>query len=175
MWIRLTGRSPIKSESGNPAKVYGVSKNISLEKRAQDKLALFRQVFSNAGEAIAITNPAGSILEVNAAFSEMVGKSNAEVQYLRDCETCLTLLLISRIANAGSIKRTLIFDSIGMVSREFHIGSLPVWATGHLVRNDRGETVGRAIFFRDMTEKNEQERTLKRLANIDSLTGLVNH
>lgn len=173
IWVRLTGRSPIKSESGNPAKVYGVSKNISLEKRARERLALFRQVFSNAGEAIAITNPAGSILEVNAAFSEMVGKSNAEVQYLRLRD--LPDFAIDIEDRERWLDRTNAdFDSLGTVSREFHIGSLPVWATGHLVRNERGETVGRAIFVRDMTEKYEQERTLKRLANIDSLTGLAN-
>ena len=173
IWVRLTGGSPTQNEPGDTDKIYGVTKNVSVEKRVQERLVMFRQVFSNAHEAIAITNSMGSILEVNAAFSEMVGKTIAEVQYLRlrDIpEFASDIEDRERWFNQTNTD----FDSLGVVSREFHIGSLPVWATGHLVRNDRGETVGRAIFLRDMTEKHEEERTLKRLANLDSLTGLAN-
>ena len=62
----------------NDLEFYCLDVDLSELKRAQERLRLAASVFEHAHEGIIITDAAGTIIEVNAAFTEITGYSRAE-------------------------------------------------------------------------------------------------
>lgn len=74
--IELTLTS-LKTQQGQ--EFTGFIRDISLRKKAEGKLQLFAQVFSDSQEGIMITDSNGLIVDVNPSFQRITGYSRAEV------------------------------------------------------------------------------------------------
>ncbi len=57
-----------------------LSAEIAERRRTEERLRLYKEIFANANEAIAIIDPKGFFLEQNAAHSAMTGFSDAEIR-----------------------------------------------------------------------------------------------
>lgn len=77
-WIDVN-ESPIFDEKGNIIGVEGIMHNVTTLKESEFQLKLAAGVFTNAKEGIVITDPNGSILDVNQAYVELTGYSKEEL------------------------------------------------------------------------------------------------
>lgn len=77
-WIAAQGHA-YQNEAGIPVRMMGVIMDITERKQAEEKLSLAASVFSHAREAIVITAPDGTIIEVNDAFTHITGYHRNEV------------------------------------------------------------------------------------------------
>lgn len=80
----LSLKFPLFDAAGRPTHVGGISTDITERKRAEEIISRsesqFRGVWNNAFDGMRLTDQAGNIVQVNAAFCRMVGKSRAELE-----------------------------------------------------------------------------------------------
>jgi len=140
----------------------------------EDSLALYRQVFDNASEAIMITDEHNRIVSVNAAFSRITGWSAEEV-------TGRNPSLLSSGKQAPEFYRdmwrTLCETGVwqGEVINRRHGGQYyPEWLSISTVRNRQGKVTHYLAIFSDITERKRAEGLIHRYSWFDSLTDLPN-
>ncbi len=129
-------------------------------KRVQEKLVLYREIFANSSDAIAIIDPQGHYLEQNAAHRALLGYSDAELHgktpasHLGD-ETFARI--VGELAGKGSYR--------GEVTSRTKSGSmLEIDLSAFAVRNDAGDPVCYVGIKRDITERRRAEEERGRLA-----------
>ncbi len=76
-WVRETA-TLVLSESGDVVSGTGTVQDITEQKQAESELHLHHAVFENVQEGIVITNPNGTIVDVNRAWTELTGYSRSE-------------------------------------------------------------------------------------------------
>ncbi len=148
--------------------------DVTARKRAQERLRLAASVFSHAREGIIITDPEGTIVDVNDAFTEVTAFPRAEA--------------------VGQSPRILKSDRHGTAFYEGMWGQLlergfwrgEIWNRrkgGELypellnisaIHDDQGQVTHYIGVFFDISEQKEQERRLEEIAHYDVLTGLPN-
>lgn len=79
IWTLAQGRILEWSSEGEPQKMWGTLHDISQRKRMEQDLWLAASVFSQANEAIMITDLDARIIDVNQAFTHMTGWKREEV------------------------------------------------------------------------------------------------
>lgn len=77
-WLETT-KVPVVSDDGTLEGVIGITRNITSHKAAQEQLEMAASVFENSLEGVLITDPAGRIVEVHGAFTDITGYSREEV------------------------------------------------------------------------------------------------
>lgn len=143
-------------------------------REAEDSLQLSASVFTHAREGIIITDPAGNIVTVNQAFTDITGYTREEV-----------LGQNSRILSSGRQDEdfyiTLWQDLqtkgywYGEIWNRRKDGSTFVQLeTISAVRNKQGEIRNYISLFTDITALKEQQTLLEHIAHYDALTGLPN-
>lgn len=141
---------------------------------SEEHLRLWSKVFESTVEAILITDAAGTILDVNRAFTEITGYSKEEAAGQR----------------AGLLKSgrhsTAFYEQISTALREtgYWRGELwnrrkngdffPAWLTINEVRDSDGRCINYVGTFEDLSASRESEAEITRLANLDPLTKLPN-
>ena len=78
-WILARGRTVHRDALGGALRMVGTHQDITVRKHAEEKLQLAASVFSTAREAIMISDPDGSIIDVNEAFTRITGFDRGEV------------------------------------------------------------------------------------------------
>jgi PAS domain S-box-containing protein len=82
-----TSLSFIRDQQGSPTGIYGLSRDVTARKRAEEELResenRFRAVFDRAKDGIFIETPEGKILDVNRAVTDMLGYTREELLKLR--------------------------------------------------------------------------------------------
>jgi diguanylate cyclase (GGDEF)-like protein/PAS domain S-box-containing protein len=148
--------------------------DITERKRADAKIFLAASVFTHASEGIMITEPDGSIIDVNEGFTQITGYRREEIL------GCKPGFLSSghhgkRFYRA--LWRNLINDGHwhGEIwnrhkNGDVFIGLLTISA----VRDAEGNTQHYVALFSDITALKEHENELKRIAHYDALTTLPN-
>ncbi|HEY1147452.1 MAG TPA: EAL domain-containing protein [Pseudoduganella sp.] len=141
---------------------------------AGEKLLLAASVFDNVREGIIITDPAGTIVNTNEAFTRITGYSAAEVRGKNP-----------RMLQSGRQPPELYAAMWQRLREEGHWQG-EIWnrrkcgevyaelLTITAIRNQRGEVENYVGLFSDITRQKEHERELERIANYDALTGLPN-
>jgi diguanylate cyclase (GGDEF)-like protein/PAS domain S-box-containing protein len=150
------------------------SEDITRQREIEDRLRLTATVFTNAREGITITDPQGTILEVNDMFTRITGYTREEA--------------------IGQNPRML---SSGLQSDEFYANmwhclleegrwSGEIWnrtKTGEViaetltidaVRDGSGKVLQYVALFTDVTELKKHEEQLEHATNYDLLTSLPN-
>lgn len=165
---------PLKNESGQIVKWYGTNTDISELKKNEEKLTLAARVFSEAHEAIVITDADGIIVDVNPTYCEITGYSRAEVigknpNILKSGKqsTEFYAAMWKTLLEAGHWR--------GEVWNRRKNGELfPELLTISALRDAGGKIVNFIGLFSDITQIKHQQQALELMAHYDPLTQLPN-
>ncbi|MEC5163970.1 MULTISPECIES: EAL domain-containing protein [unclassified Janthinobacterium] len=160
-----------QGDSGN---VVIARQDISERKQAETRLRLAASVFSGAREGIMVTDPAGTIVEVNDAFTRITGYSRAEA-----------LGRNPRMLKSGrqsaefyaQMWRALVDQGHwhGEAWNRHKDGAVYAeMITVSAVRDADGATQHYVALFTDVTQSKRQLQQLDRISHFDALTGLPN-
>jgi diguanylate cyclase (GGDEF)-like protein/PAS domain S-box-containing protein len=163
---------PLELE-GKPV-LFNSSRDITERKNAEKSIQLAASVFSHAREGIMITEPDGTIIDVNMAFSHITGFSREEV-----------LGKNPRILSSGRQGRDYYTAMwAGLVDKGYWHGEIwnrrkdgEIYAemlTISSVINSQGGIGHYVALFTDITAIKEQQRQLEHIAHYDALTNLPN-
>jgi diguanylate cyclase (GGDEF)-like protein/PAS domain S-box-containing protein len=172
-WVEVAAQ-PALDAQGAVRGVTGTLADVSERRGAEERLRLAASVFNGAREGIAITDPQGRILDVNAAFQDITG-------YRREQVLGQTSAMLSSGRHDKAFYQAMWSELLatGHWSGE-------IWnrrADGALlaellritaVRDEQGRHTHYVAIFSDITRLKRQQETLERLAHYDPLTGLPN-
>ncbi len=172
-WLRWEVR-PWLTGTGAIGGIILFTEDITSRKRSEIRLQLAASVFMHASEGIVISDPAGIILDVNDAFTQITGYTREEAVGRR------ANLLKSGRQNKefyANMWRDLLESGhwsgeIWNRSKNGRIFAETLTITA--VRDNAGRTQQYVALFSDITSEKEHEQALQRLAQFDLLTGLPN-
>jgi diguanylate cyclase (GGDEF)-like protein/PAS domain S-box-containing protein len=172
-WIRWEV-VPWRTSEGSVGGIVLFAEDISKQKQAEERLRLASTVFTGAREGITITNPAGTILDVNDAFTRITGYTREDV-----------LGRNPRILKSGLQSKEFYDNMWHALLREGH-WSGEIWNRSksgdiypealaiNAIPDENGETAHYVALFSDISEIKEHEQQLEHIAHFDALTGLPN-
>ena len=151
-----------------------LQKEVNHRLRVESRLKLLASVFTSAREGIMISEPDGTIIDVNKAFCRITGYGKKEV--IGKNQTVLKGCTQPSIFN-GVIKQQLLEKQhwSGEVCKLRKNGEkYPEMLTVSAVLNDKGDIQHTVALFSDITEIKNYQNQLERLAHFDPLTELPN-
>ncbi|MBI5786752.1 MAG: diguanylate cyclase [Rhodocyclales bacterium] len=165
---------PILDEAGKLALAMAEGSDITESHRIEEQRRLALRVFQSSHDGIMVTDPAGTILDVNQAFCALTGYSRDEA-----------IGQSSRLLDSGHHDKAFFEQMFDTIAREDHwLGEIwnrtkagaisVVLMTISAVRDAAGELTHYVGVFTDITQKKESERRLEHLAHHDALTDLPN-
>lgn len=174
LYLAEASVNAITDDWGNVHHYAGVLSDITEHKRAEEKLLLAASVFSHAQEAIMITDPDGTMIEVNDAFLRITGYERHEVlghntsmlssgRQPREFYQAMWAALAEKGRWTGEIWNR-------RKSGEVYAELLTISA----VNTQDGQVLRYVALFSDITQQKEHEQQLERIAHFDALTGLPN-
>ena len=172
-WIRWE-IVPWRTGGGLVGGIVLFTEDITQQKETEERLRLAGMVFTGASEGITITDPLGTILDVNDAFTRITGYTRAEV-----------LGRNPRILKSGlqstefyeEMWRALLRDGhwSGEIWNRSKSGDIfPEALEINAIRDPNGKTANYVAMFSDISEIKEHEQQLEHIAHFDALTGLPN-
>nr|WP_321241288.1 PAS domain S-box protein [uncultured Tolumonas sp.] len=174
VWLSVNSQPLFRLDEPQPYAVISSFSDITEQKRNEEKLSLAASVFTEAKEAILITEPDGSIVQVNKAFTDITGYSEAEV-----------LGKNPRILQSGYQDRQFYKTFWQQLRQEGH-WSGEIWnrrkngeifaelQTISAVKNENNETHHYVCLASDISHQKQHEKQLEQQAYYDLLTGLPN-
>lgn len=170
----LTVKLPLYDRFGDIYALCGISTDITTRIEAEEKLHLAASVFIHAREGIVITDPHGTIIDVNAAFSAITGYSRDEV-----------IGKNTRILSSGRQSKTFYADMWhSLINQNYWFGEVwnrrkdgEVYAemlTISAVHDAHGIVQQYVALFTDVTQIKEHESRLEHIAHYDVLTNMPN-
>jgi diguanylate cyclase (GGDEF)-like protein/PAS domain S-box-containing protein len=167
-------RAPIFGTGKRVDHVITITKDITSEQAAVDKLRLASKVFETTADGIVVSDADDRIIIVNAAFSRLTGFTSEDMLGKRMAESPFRALdsdaYAARMAQLQRDGRV-----TGEVQRLSKDGSeLALWITAACVLDDAGRIVNHVRVFTDISRLKDAQRKLEQLANVDALTGLPN-
>ncbi|MDP2418815.1 MAG: EAL domain-containing protein, partial [Hydrogenophaga sp.] len=174
LWIQDTGRVTQRDAERHALRMVGVHQDISQRKAAEEALHLAASVFSHAQEAIMITDPVGTLIDVNQAFVSITGYERHEV-----IGRNTSMLSSGRQGKAFYASMWASLKGDGRWTGEIwnRRKSGEVYAellTISAVQGADGQVLRFVALFSDITRLKEHEQQLERIAHFDALTGLPN-
>lgn len=172
-WVSTT-KVPLRNEEGRIIGTFGISRDITEKKQAEEQLRLAASVFTHAREGILITDLDATILDVNDAFCEITGYRRKEV-----------LGTNPRFLSSG-MHDEVFFQAMWRRVIEDGYWSGEVWnrrkdgelfaelLTISAVRDGDGRTTQYLGLFSDITVFKRHESELEHSAHFDALTNLPN-
>lgn len=172
-WIRWEV-IPWRKGDGSIGGIILFAEDITRHRQTDERLRLAASVFTNAREGITITDPHGTILEVNDMFTRITGYSREEV-----------LGKNPRILKSGVQTEEFYANMWRGLMKEGH-WSGEIWnrhKSGELfaetltidaVCNAAGETMQYVALFSDITQMKKQAQVLEHMTHFDVLTSLPN-
>lgn len=149
-------------------------RDISDEKKAQEKLALAASVFTSAREGIIITDETGVIIDVNDSFTRISGYTREEaigqtphILYSGHHDTAFYTSMWHDLTSKN--------HWYGEIWNRRKSGEIyPEMLTITALRSTEGETKHYVALFSDITVLKEHQHQLEHIAHHDALTGLPN-
>ncbi len=170
----LYNASLYRDSNGDVVGIFASARDITERKLAESKLHLAASVFSYAREGIMITEPDGTIIDVNDAFCRITG-------YTRDDVIGNNPSLLSSGHHRKEFYVSLWHD---LLEKDHWYGE--VWnrrkngevfaamQTISAVNDNQGKTRHYVALFSDITTIKAHERELEHIAHYDALTSLPN-
>lgn len=172
-WIRWEV-IPWRKGDGSIGGIILFAEDITRHRLIDERLRLAASVFTNAREGITITDPKGTILEVNDMFTRITGYTREEV-----------LGKNPRILKSG-VQTEEFYSNMWRGLMKEGRWSGEIWnrhKSGELfaetltidaVRNAAGETMQYVALFADITQMKKQAQVLEHMTHFDVLTSLPN-
>ena len=166
--------SLLHSEQGKLEGAVVTALNITELKDRETRLRLSAKVFDNSSEAIFITDPQGTIMEVNAAFSAITGYQRSEVVGKNP------RMLKSKLHDRPFYKqmwKSLLTDGgwKGEIWDRRKNGEFcPMLLSINAVTDNFGQLTHYVAISTDISHQKQTEQELKQLAYYDVLTSLPN-
>ncbi len=173
-WVS-TNKWPVLDEDGRTVVgLFGISRDITIQHEAEERLKIAASVFQSASEGILITDVSGSIIEANDAFSRITGYSREAI-----------IGRNPRFLKSGHHDKPF-FDAMwksllqsgfwqGVIWNRRKDGGLFACRTAISAVKDRNGEVTRFIgLHSDVTEFLERHEELEHMAYYDTLTQLPN-
>jgi diguanylate cyclase (GGDEF)-like protein/PAS domain S-box-containing protein len=169
-----TYKAPVTDETGELLGTVGFARDITERKQADEYRRLTAKVFESTAEGVIVTDPAGDIVDVNRAFTEITGYGKEEV-----------IGQNPKILNSGrhdiDFYRTM-WQSLeesgrwhGEIwDRRKDGGLFPVWQTISSVTDENGVLTHYVSVFTDISHIKHSQQQLDHLAHHDALTDLPN-
>jgi diguanylate cyclase (GGDEF)-like protein/PAS domain S-box-containing protein len=169
--LRLNGVL-VTGSDGKPY-IWSIVEDVAERKRKDESLYLGALIFRSSGEGILVADADEKIVDVNPAFSRLLGFSGDEVKGAK--------FDIIGLGLQGRGAETLAEALRGQERCEFEI-----WATRKdgrrvalsvmfsVTRNKDGDVFRYIMQFLDITERKKKDETIWRQANFDALTELPN-
>ena len=172
--------SAVHDEQGQVTGWVGTCLDLSDRKRVETALAQaeerFRRAFDDAPIGMGLVAPEGHWLRVNRSLCELVGFTESELlartfQEITHPDDIESDLAQAKQLLAGEIR------SYRMEKRYLRADGrlVPVMLSVSLVRDSEGVPLYFVSQIEDIGDRKREERELRRLAERDSLTGLLNH
>ncbi len=172
-WLRWEVR-PWLTGTGVIGGIVIFTEEITARKQSEGRLQLAASVFTHASEGIVISDPSGTILEVNDAFTQITG-------YTRDEAMGRKTSLLRSGRHSKEFYDNMWHDLIetgrwcGEIWNRAKSGRIFAEMLTITAVHDRfGNTDRYVALFSDITPAKEHEQALKRIAHYDLLTGLPN-
>lgn len=151
-----------------------IGRDISQQRQAEKELRRAATVFDHSTAAIVVTDPAGRIVQVNAAFQRITGYGGDEMLG----KLPMALSADRQQANQMAFVHDQILRA-GTWEGEFWLKrkdgeTYPCWVGITAARDAENDLVSYVCFFSDMSERKASEKRIHRLAYYDSLTQLPN-
>ena len=169
-WIE-SHATALRSDAGEVIGWLGTCLDMTARREAEEAgLAAgerFRAAFDNAPIGMGLVTPDGEWLQVNAAFCRLLGY---------DADELLTLNLADLTVPGDKTVQVDEAEEMRNETRYLRADGTALWvaASTTLVRGNEGEPLYYVVQIEDIGDRKQTERELRRLADHDSLTGLLN-
>ena len=169
-----TSRWPLFNEQGVVESIFGIGRDVTDSRQTEERMQLAANVFTHAREGIMITDAAGLIVDVNAAFCRITGYGRKEV-----------LGVNPRMLNSGRQDAAFYTDMWRTIGNTGH-WSGEIWnrrksgevyaeiLTISAVLDAEEQVKNYVALFTDITPMKEHQSQLEHIAHFDMLTGLPN-
>ncbi len=169
-----TSRWPLFNEQGEVESIFGIGRDVTESRQVQAGIQLAANVFTHAREGIAITDPQGTIIDVNDAFCRITGYSREEI-----------IGANPRILNSGR-QDAEFYNTMWKAIADTGHWSGELWnrrkngeiyaeiLTISAVRDTEQQVKNYVALFTDITPMKEHQDQLEHIAHFDMLTGLPN-
>jgi diguanylate cyclase (GGDEF)-like protein/PAS domain S-box-containing protein len=169
-WVEMHAAA-LHDSSGSIAGWVGTCLDMTARKHAEAETVAaserFRVAFDNAPIGMGLVEPGGGWVQVNAAFCRLLGYTEEEL---------LALNLADLTVPGDATAQVDESEELRSETRYLRADGTPVWvaASTTLVRGAAGEPLYYVLQVEDIGDRKQTERELRRLADHDSLTGLLN-
>lgn len=165
---------PLHDAQGQVYAVLGVTRDVTPRKALEHTLKHFKAIIESSQDAIISKDLNGVVTSWNAGATAMFGYTDQEMigQHMRmlfpEDRLYEDQQILERIRSGETVPR---FETVRVRKDGTRIN---VSATMSLVRDSRGQVVGASTIARDITARIKADHELRRLAQTDALTGLLN-
>lgn len=172
-WVSDRGIAK-RNENGDVIRMAGSEIDITDRKASDERLRLGSSVFENAAEGIMILNTQREIIDINCAFSELLGFSSEQVS---GAKVANLLIDDSEQATEQAIWQSLAQEHKwqGEIQLSNSDGvKMPIWLTLSCVLDVNQQVTHYVGLMTDIGHVKKSEAMMYQLAHHDSLTGLPN-
>ncbi|MDI6601201.1 MAG: diguanylate cyclase [Thermoanaerobacteraceae bacterium] len=180
--VWLTSLTPV-FENGKVKYLVGSSKDITLQKRAEEELyrekELLRATLLSISDGVVTTDEKGRITAINRAAEEITGWSEEEAKS-RSFAQVFKLVNettgeeakdpVEKVLETGKI--TGLANHTALIAKDGRKISIS-YSTAP-IKDEKGQTFGEVMVFRDVTQEKAWQEKILYLSYHDSLTGLYN-
>ncbi|MCL4218886.1 MAG: PAS domain S-box protein, partial [Candidatus Hydrogenedentes bacterium] len=146
----------LRDSDNNLKGLLGVTRDVTERKKAEEMLLLINAAVDSASDAIAITEPDGNIIYVNAAFKALFGEDLAQggrtLGPLFD-DRELAVRVRETVKHGVSWQGESTFRTVGD-------RAIPCLLRGDAIRNEQNEIIGLIAVFTDISERKEAQERL---------------
>jgi len=174
VWVRSRGKVVSRDADGNPTRMAGTARDITVDRRAERDRRIASEVLRSMGEAVAVVDLGFTFVSVNAAFSRITGYEENEV-----------VGQSSRLLDSSQHGEEFYQRTRDTLTRQGHWAGemwqrrkdgdeFLGWLAISEVRDGDAQRSHFVAVVSDVTDKKRVEQELRYLANYDTLTGLPN-